>query len=84
MQTKHRKTLKAVFETPPKANILWRDIEALVIGLGGRKEDGQGSRVRFILNGIFGTFHRPHPQKETDKGAVVAVRRFLENAGVKP
>ncbi|MEW6501251.1 MAG: hexulose-6-phosphate isomerase, partial [Thermodesulfobacteriota bacterium] len=29
-------------------------------------------------------FHRPHPRKETDKGAVKSLRRFLENAGVKP
>ncbi|HOD42092.1 MAG TPA: hexulose-6-phosphate isomerase, partial [Candidatus Wallbacteria bacterium] len=28
-------------------------------------------------------FHRPHPQKETDKGSVQSMRRFLENAGVK-
>jgi hypothetical protein len=28
-------------------------------------------------------FHRPHPQKETDKGAMMSMRRFLENAGVK-
>lgn len=84
MQTKHRKTLKAIFETPVRANIPWKDIESLVIALGGEKEEGRGSRVRFILNGVFAVFHRPHPQKETDKGAVVSVRRFLENAEVKP
>jgi hypothetical protein len=28
--------------------------------------------------------HRPHPQKETDKGAVVSMRRFLIEAGVEP
>ncbi|NLK59678.1 MAG: hypothetical protein GX290_01355 [Treponema sp.] len=27
-------------------------------------------------------FHRPHPKKITDKGAVNSVKRFLENAGV--
>jgi hypothetical protein len=29
-------------------------------------------------------FHRPHPRKETNKGAVKSVRSFLESAGVKP
>jgi len=29
-------------------------------------------------------FHRPHPRKEIDKGALVSLRRFLENAGVTP
>jgi len=35
------------------------------------------------LNSERAVFHRPHPEKETDKGAVKAMRRFLENAGVK-
>ncbi|WP_308189086.1 MULTISPECIES: type II toxin-antitoxin system HicA family toxin [Nostoc] len=29
------------------------------------------------------TFHRPHPEKETDKGAVKSMRRFLTEAGIK-
>jgi hypothetical protein len=39
-----------------------------------------------LENGITirAVFHRPHPRKETDKGAIKSVRRFLEAAGVKP
>ena len=29
-------------------------------------------------------FHQPHPQRETDKGAVKSVREFLVQAGVAP
>jgi len=29
-------------------------------------------------------FHRPHPQKETDKGALKSVRRFLKETGITP
>jgi hypothetical protein len=29
-------------------------------------------------------FHRPHPEKETDKGALKSVRRFLKEAGIEP
>jgi hypothetical protein len=29
-------------------------------------------------------FHRPHPQPNTDKGAVNSVKKFLQNSGVKP
>jgi hypothetical protein len=43
-----------------------------------------GSRVRVALNGVRAVFHRPHPQKETDKGAVKSMRRFLTEAGVTP
>jgi hypothetical protein len=46
--------------------------------------EGRGSRVRIALNGVRAVFHRPHPQKETDKGAVVSMRRFLTEAGVEP
>lgn len=47
-------------------------------------EEGRGSRLRIILNKEEAVFHRPHLRKETDKGALVSVRRFLENAGVTP
>ena len=84
MDSKHRKTLEAIFEKPERANIAWRDIEALLIALGAEITEGNGSRVRVALKGVRAVFHRPHPNKETNKGAVKSVRRFLEAAGVKP
>jgi len=84
MNSKHRKTLSAIFATPVQSGINWKDIESLIIILGAERYEGNGSRVRFLLNGVKATFHRPHPQKETDKGAVVSVRRFLEAGGIKP
>jgi len=84
VDSKHQKTLEAIFERPERANIPWRDIEALLIALGGEITDGNGSRRRVALNGVRAVFHRPHPHKETDKGAIKSVRRFLQAAGVKP
>jgi hypothetical protein len=84
VDSKHQKTLEAIFEKPERANILWRDIEALFIALGAEITDGNGTRRRVALKGVRAVFHRPHPRKETDKGAVKSVRRFLEAAGVKP
>ena len=84
MNSKHRKTLKAVFTEPTLSSIAWKDIEAMIEAAGARKSEGAGSRVRFLLNGVPGMFHRPHPQKETDKGAVESVRKFLSDAGIKP
>jgi len=81
---KHRKTLEAIFEKPERANIAWRDIESLFIALGAEISEGSGSRVRVALKDVRAVFHRPHPRKETNKGAVKSVRRFLEAAGVKP
>jgi len=84
MNNKHRKTLRAIFAVPVQSGISWSDIESLIMILGAERYEGNGSRVRFLLNGVKATFHRPHPQKETDKGALVSVRRFLEAGGVKP
>ena len=84
MDNKHRKTLEAIFEKPERANIAWRDVEALLIAVGAEISEGNGSRVRVALNNVRAVFHRPHPRKETNKGAVKSVRRFLEAAGVKP
>lgn len=84
MNSKHRKTLKAIFADPVKSDIKWSDIEALFIACGGVVEEARGSRICIELQGVVAHFHRPHPQPDTDKGAVKSVRRFLENAGVKP
>lgn len=84
MTGKHRKTLAAVFADPVRANVAWTDVEALFLAAGADVSAGRGSRVRVSLNGVDAVFHRPHPRKETDKGAVESVRRFLREAGVTP
>ena len=84
MNTKHQRTLEAIFANPVQSSIKWKDVEAMFNALGADIEEGRGSRVRILLNKEEAVFHRPHPRKETDKGAVMSVRRFLENAGVRP
>jgi len=84
MGTKHRRTLEAIFETPIRSNIPWQGIESMLEAMGAEISEGEGSRVRIALNGVRAVFHRPHPQKETDKGAVKSMRRFLNEAGVNP
>lgn len=84
MNGKQRRTLEAVFTEPVKASIPWIEIESLLLSLGALMKEGSGSRIGFSLNRVDLIVHRPHPRKETDKGAVKSVRRFLINAGVKP
>lgn len=84
MRRKHTDTLEAIFHVPVLSNVKWSDIESLIVALGGNIYEGRGSRVKIVLNDRVSVFHRPHPQKETDKGALVSMRRFLEEAGVKP
>jgi hypothetical protein len=84
VDTRHQKTLAGIFERPERANIAWRDIEALFIALGAEVSEGRGSRVRVALNNVRAVFHRLHPRKEANKATVKSVRRFLEEAGIKP
>ena len=81
---RHRATLEAIFAEPVRAGIVWSDIEAMLKASGAEIEEGRGSRVRIALNDVRAVFHRPHPQKETDKGAVKSMRRFLTEAEVTP
>ena len=69
---------------PVRADVAWSAVEALLIALGADVSEGAGSRVRVALGGVRAVFHRPHPERVTDKGAVRSVRRFLREAGVRP
>ena len=84
MKRKRRRTLELIFARPVSANVLWADIEALLIELGGQVAEREGSRVLVRLFGDRRAFHRPHPEPATDKGAVGSVRKWLEDHGVKP
>ena len=83
LNSKQRKILENIFKEPIKSDVLWKDIEKILIALGAEISEGNGSRVRIYLNGIRAVFHRPHPGKITDKGALKSMRRFLIEAGVR-
>jgi hypothetical protein len=84
MNRKQRATLERIFADRTPSDLAWRDIEGLFRALGATVSEGRGSRMRAELNHRRATFHRPHPSPLTDKGALKAVRTFLENAGVRP
>jgi len=84
LSKKHQKTLSAIFEVPVRSDVPWDDILKLLVALGAEISEGRGSRVRVAFKGVRAVFHRPHPRKEIDKGALKSMRRFLTEAGVKP
>jgi hypothetical protein len=83
MNSKQKKVYERIFKNPVQSDIEWAEIENLLKSLGAKISEGNGSRVRIELNGERAVFHRPHPERVTDKGAVKSMRRFLDNAGVK-
>ncbi len=82
MNKKHQNTLAKILEKPERSDISWRDIETLIVALGGEVSEDRGSRARVVLNGIRAVFHRPHPKRVTDKGTVKSIRRLLKEAEV--
>ena len=84
MNRKHHRTLELNFHSPVSGSIKWMEIEALFIELGASVQEREGSRIAVVLFGQVKVFHRPHPNPDTDKGAVVSVRKWLDENGVKP
>ena len=84
MNSKHRKTLEAVFENPVAGQLEWVRIEALLVALGCRVIEGPGSSVTFDWQRRKASFHRPHPRKEALRYRVKAAREFLQYMGVEP
>jgi len=84
MKSRHRKTLQAIFRQSTSGTIVFADIEALMISLGGIVLEREGSRVKITLQGEQWRCHRPHPEKEAKKYQVEEARELLERVGVKP
>ncbi|OKH17698.1 type II toxin-antitoxin system HicA family toxin [[Limnothrix rosea] IAM M-220] len=82
MNKKQQRILDAIQLTPSPANLKWDNIESLFRTLGARVSQGNGSRVRVLLNGVKATFHQPHPKNEVGRSCVKGIRTFLENANV--
>jgi hypothetical protein len=84
VNTRHRKTLRALFAKPTSATIVFADIEALLVALGGEVHEREGSRVKIIIANEQWRCHRPHPGKEAKRYQVEEIRELLERIGVRP
>ncbi|MDE1195387.1 pilus assembly protein HicB [Pseudomonas sp. Bc-h] len=84
MNSRQHSTLKMIYSRQVPTSLEWSRIESIFLALGARTIEGNGSRVRFELNGVVATFHRPHPEKEAKPYQVRDARAFLQQAGVTP
>jgi predicted RNA binding protein YcfA (HicA-like mRNA interferase family) len=80
----HRRTLEAIFSDSVARTLLRRRVENLLVAVGFRVIEGNGSRVRFEKDGIVGTFHRPHPEKDAKPYQIRDARRLLQSLGIEP
>lgn len=84
MNAKQKRTLADVFTDPVPGTIKWAAIENLLKAVGCRVIEGKGSRVKFEMNGMLASFHRPHPEPNAKHYQVRDAREFLTKLGVKP
>lgn len=84
MNSKQAKTLAKLFDDPVRNNINWVDVVSLIRAVDGMIEQGQGSRVRIVIDEQSLNIHSPHPQKELKPYQVRAVRKLLSEQGIEP
>lgn len=60
----------------------WSDLVAMLTALGFDIEQGSGSRVRFVKDGLVIKLHKPHPGNEIKAYAVKQVQQTLKSEGL--
>ena len=81
MKRKHTKTLEAIMQAD--GNVDMRNVEALVVAVGGYIEDRGNGFYRARLNERRMTYDRPHPRSEIGRGLAKRFRDFFKEAGVE-
>ena len=75
-----RRTLEAIFHHPSAHNLEWRDVVALIAGVGDVHEKAN-SEFLFEIAGKRHVMRKPHT-KDLTSSEVIEIRRFLMQAGL--
>ncbi len=81
---KHRRTLQELFAHPIAMNIDFWKVENLFEDLGAEIDETGKGNLKVKLNGQEASFPIPRKKNIDDKHEIVAIRNFLERAGVTP
>lgn len=84
IDAKHRRTLEELFAHPISMNIDFWKVENLFEDLGAEMDETGRGNLEVKLNGQEASFPIPKKKNIDDKHEVVAIRKFLQNAGVTP
>lgn len=84
MNSKHQRTLEAIWAEPVDGNLGWARIESLPKALGCRVVADAGSSVTFEWKGTRVTFDRPQPGGEALRYRIRAIRELLGKMGHQP
>lgn len=84
MDNKQKKVLEQIFAKPVRHNIKWKQIEHMFEALGAELSEGSHGHLKVELNGHIKNFSRPKHKELQHTDEVLALRHFLEEAGVTP
>ncbi len=84
IDAKHRRTLQELFAHPMAMNIDFWKVENLFEDLGAEMDETGKGNLKVKLNGQETSFPIPRKKNIDDKHEIVAIRNFLERAGVTP
>ena len=83
MNNKHRKILSLIYTDPVLKNIKWSSVKSLMIAVKGSIEQGNGSRIRIVMEDMSLNIHTPHPGNELKPYQVRAIRKLLKAKGLE-
>lgn len=72
------KLLNKFLEAPVRSDLTYKELETLLIKLGFKKIDGNGSRVKFIKGNIPIMIHKPHPDNILKKYVIKQLQETLK------
>lgn len=69
-----------LYKTPPPTDFTWDELKTLLVNLGFREKQGNGSRVKFEHQNLDFpiSIHRPHPQNTLKKYVIEQVKTALD------
>lgn len=82
MNNKHKKIIREIFTDPVKVNIVWSDVEKMLIAAGATVEERSGSAIAIFMGDDYLSIHRPHPENTTQRYVVKKVRELLKRNGI--
>lgn len=79
--SKKDKLLKKFKELPPRKDLTFAELEALLQQLGFEKREGSGSRVKFVKDELLINLHKPHPEDILKVYIVKQIQAKLKELG---
>ena len=79
--SKKDKLLKKFKELPPRKDLTFTELEALLQQLGFEKSEGSGSRVKFVKDDLLINLHKPHPEDILKVYIVKQIQAKLKELG---